>query len=56
MPCKIRKTTAIVALFLILSFVVIVIPDVKFVEAETNTIIVPDDYSTIQAAINGASE
>jgi parallel beta-helix repeat protein len=56
MPCSIRKTAAPVGLFLILSFVLVVVPDAKVVNAETNTIIVPNDYYTIQEAIDAASE
>ena len=56
MPYKIKKTTATVGLFLILSFMIVIVPAVKFVRATPNTIVVPDDYSTIQAAINAASD
>jgi len=56
MPYQIRKTTAAVGLFLILSFTVVVVPEVKLVEAVSRTIVVPDDYATIQEAVNGAGE
>jgi parallel beta-helix repeat protein len=54
MPYEIRKTTAAVGLFLIL-FVVFVVA-VKIVVMAPNTIVVPNDYSTIQAAVDAASE
>jgi len=56
MPYKLRKTTAAVGLFLILSFMIVIVPEVKVVKAEPNTIVVPDDYISIQEAIDGAAE
>jgi parallel beta-helix repeat protein len=56
MLCNVRKSAATVGLFLIFSLVLAVAPDVKVVDAEASTIVVPDDYSTVQEAINAASE
>ena len=56
MPYEIRKTAVTVGLFLILSFVSVVVPEVKVVEAESNTIVVPEDYFTIQEAVDNAAE
>jgi parallel beta-helix repeat protein len=53
---KIMKITATSALFLTLFFTLMIVPEVKVVEAEPNTIVVPDDYATIQEAVNGAGE
>jgi len=53
---KIRKITATFALFLALSFTLIIVPEIEVVEAEPTTIVVPDDYATIQEAVNGAGE
>ena len=55
MPCKNGKTTAAVCLVL-LSFILVVVPDVKVVEAEPNLIVVLDDYQTITDAIGNATE
>ncbi|MCW4016615.1 MAG: right-handed parallel beta-helix repeat-containing protein [Candidatus Bathyarchaeota archaeon] len=50
-----RKTVVTAGLFFVLFVMLVVFPAVK-VEAEPTTIVVPDDYSTIQAAINAASD
>jgi parallel beta-helix repeat protein len=47
-----RKAT----LLLILCFILVNIPKVRVVNAWAQTIVVPDDYSTIQAAIDNAPE
>lgn len=51
-----KKIITTVALLLILSFTLVSISELRIVKAEPKTIVVPDDYSTIQAAINSASE
>jgi nitrous oxidase accessory protein len=51
-----KKIITTVALLLILSFTLVSISETGIVKAEPKTIVVPDDYSTIQAAINSASE
>ncbi len=45
-----------VTLLPILFFILATIPKVSIVKAEVKTIVVPDDYPTIQAAINHADE
>jgi len=45
---------AVVILVLVLCFTVVSLPQIRVVKAEPNTIVVPDDYSTIQEAINSA--
>ena len=55
MPYKNRKITSAVGLFLVLSFVVLVVPCVKVAEAEPRTIVVPDDYSALVSAISNAN-
>jgi nitrous oxidase accessory protein NosD len=48
------KSTAVVLLFL--SVVLVTFPQINLVEAEAETIIIPDDYPSIQEAIDEASE
>jgi nitrous oxidase accessory protein len=43
-------------LLLILCFILVSIPEFNVVKAEAQTIVVPDDYATIQEAIGNASE
>ena len=43
-------------LLLVFSFVLVVFPKMGIVKAEPNTIVVPDDYGSIQEAINNADE
>jgi len=50
-----RATSKLVGL-LVLSLLLVMFSNVITVKAEAATIIVPDDYSTIQAAINNAAE
>jgi nitrous oxidase accessory protein len=50
---KIVTTSALLLVFSVMLFSCI---DVRIAKTEANTIIVPDDYSTIQEAIGGASE
>lgn len=47
---------ATLILLLILSSLIVNLPYVGIVKAEPNTIVVPDDYSTIQAVINAATQ
>jgi parallel beta-helix repeat protein len=51
-----KKITTTFALLLIISFTLVSISETGTVKAEPKTIVVPDNYSTIQAAINSASE
>ena len=48
------KSTFVV--LLILSLVLVSFPQIGVVQAEPRTIIVPDDYSTIQEAVDGAND
>jgi len=50
-----RVTSKLVGL-LVLSSLLVMFPNVITVKAEAATIVVPDDFSTIQAAINNAAE
>jgi len=50
------KRRATLILLLILSFVVVSFLEIRVVKAEPKTIIVPDDYASIQEAIGNASE
>lgn len=50
-----RITSKLVGL-LVLSSLLVMFPNVITVKADATTIVVPDDYSTIQAAINNAAE
>jgi parallel beta-helix repeat protein len=45
-----------VGLFFVLCFALVTVPAFRIVKAEPNTVVVPDDYSTIQEAINTASK
>ncbi len=47
------KSTVVV--LLILSLALVTFPQVNLVKTEPNTIVVPDDYATIQEAINSAT-
>jgi len=47
---------AVLILLLILSFVLVSLPPIGVVKAEPKTIVVPDDYQTIQKAIDNATE
>jgi nitrous oxidase accessory protein len=53
---KMREKQTSLTLFLILCFAVVSIVEIGPVKAESNTLVVPDDYSFIQEAINNASE
>ncbi|MCW4021775.1 MAG: hypothetical protein NWF02_01250 [Candidatus Bathyarchaeota archaeon] len=46
----------VLSLLLILCFVVVSISELKITKAECETLVVPDDYPTIQDAINNATE
>jgi nitrous oxidase accessory protein len=50
------KAVVTVCLFLVLSFIVVTVPDVKVVKDSQKPIVVPDDYGSIQEAIDNASE
>jgi parallel beta-helix repeat protein len=50
------KPTTLFVLLLFFSVVFVSFPQIKVVKAETKTIVVPDDYSTIQEAVDAASE
>ncbi|PVX23033.1 MAG: hypothetical protein CW691_11795 [Candidatus Bathyarchaeum sp.] len=45
-----------VAMLLVFSFVFVSFSQIELVTAEPNTIVVPDDFSTIQAAVDASSE
>ncbi len=47
---------ATISLVLVLCFAVVSSSQIRMVKAETNTLVVPDDYSSIQEAIDNASE
>jgi parallel beta-helix repeat protein len=51
-----KKVATTAALLLILSFTFVSISEAGTVEAEPKTIVVPDDYSSIQEAVDAASE
>ena len=51
-----KKKWAAIILLLVLSFLMVTLPNVGIVKAESKTIVVPDDYSSIQAAIDHAVE
>ena len=51
-----KKITTVFALLLILSFILASVSDIGIVKAEPKTIFVPDDFSTIQDAIDNADE
>ena len=50
------KLVTAFALVLALSFVLVVVSGIEVVEAEPSTLVVPDDYSTIQDAVDNAVE
>lgn len=52
----VRERGAVIILLLVLSLILVSIPELEIVEAESRTLVVPDNYSTIQEAIGGASE
>jgi hypothetical protein len=51
-----KKSASMLPVLLFLSFVLVSLPEPHVAKAETNTIVVPDDYPTITAAIGNASE
>jgi nitrous oxidase accessory protein len=51
-----KKITTTVTLLLVLSVMLVSLPESGVVKAEPMTIVVPDDYSTIQNAIDNADE
>ena len=51
-----KKSAYLLVLLLILSVVLVSLPPIGVVEAEPKTIVVPDNYATIQEAIDNASE
>ena len=50
-----RNSVSIVVL-LVLSFVLVSSPEIGLVKAETKTIVVPDDYLSIQEAVDSAAD
>jgi parallel beta-helix repeat protein len=50
------KTTTLFVLLLTCSVVLVSLPQISVVKAEPKTIVVPDDYSIIQEAVDAASE
>jgi len=48
--------SSIFVLLLVLSFILISIPEINVAKAEPKTIVVPDDYASIQEAIDNADE
>ena len=51
-----KKTKSTIALLLVFSFILVSLSQSFTAKAEANTIVVPDDYSSIQEAINNAGE
>ncbi len=51
-----KKIVSTFALFLVLSFIVVLIPEIGILQAEPRTIVIPDDYASIQEAINNANK
>ena len=51
-----RKVTSTLVGLLVLSSILVIFPNIMTVDAEARTIVVPDDFSTIQAAIDNAAE
>ncbi len=51
-----KKPATIFILLFVLSFAPLFLPKIEIVEAEPNTVIVPDDYASIQEAVDNASE
>jgi parallel beta-helix repeat protein len=52
----VRKPAFLVVLLLLASVVSVSLPQIESVKAEPKTIVVPDDYSMIQEAVDAASE
>jgi nitrous oxidase accessory protein len=52
----VKNSSSSLALLLLLLVILVSFPQIHIAEAEPKTVVVPDDYSTIQAAINSASE
>ncbi len=53
---KVKETRAVLLLLVILCSVLVSFPEMGIVKAEPKTIIVPDDYSSIQHAVDNAAE
>jgi nitrous oxidase accessory protein len=51
-----RKSASLIVLLLLFSVVLVSLPQNEIVKAESETIVVPDDYSTIQESIEKADE
>ena len=51
-----RDNAATLILLLIICPLLVSIPEIEIVKAETQTIVIPDDYVSIQEAINNANE
>jgi parallel beta-helix repeat protein len=52
----VKRFASLLALLLLLSVVLVSFPQIGTVKAESKTIVVPDDYSTIQEAVDAASD
>jgi len=48
------KRGAVIILLLVLSLILVSIPELEIVEAESRTLVVPDDYATIQEAVHNS--
>ncbi len=51
-----KKSGTTLIVLLVISSLLVILSNIETVTAEPRTIVVPDDYSTIQEAIDGASE
>jgi len=51
-----KKIVSTFVLLLVLSIIVVLIPEIGIMQAEPRTIVIPDDYASIQEAINNANE
>jgi len=51
-----KKSVSVLVLLVFLSFVMVCLPQIGVVKAEPMTIVVPDDYASIQEAIDSADE
>jgi parallel beta-helix repeat protein len=48
------KRGAVIILLLVLSLILVSIPELEIVEAESRTLVVPDEYATIQEAVHNS--
>jgi len=54
MNCAFKKSILIICVLLVFSTVLFSFPEISVVKAEARTLVVPDDYLTISAALDGA--